>query len=106
MLYATRIGESYAIPTAPLIITPPAPDVFDKPVLVYPTSTNKAQAQVKIKAESDGTYKIYNATGQLFSTGVFSRGEQVVKVPATSGCCFVQTTTETGDVILTKIIVY
>ena len=106
VLYATRVGESYAIPTAPLIITPPAPDVFDKPVLVYPTSTNKAQAQVKIKAESDGTYKIYNATGQLYSTGLFSRGEQVVKVPATSGCCFVQTTTDTGDVILTKVIVY
>lgn len=106
VLYATRIGESYAIPTAPLEIKAPEPNVFDKPVLVAPTSTPKTQARVKLKAETDGTYKVYNATGQLFSTGNFTYGEQIIDVPATSGCCFVQTTTVDGDITTTKIIVY
>lgn len=106
VLYATRVGESYAIPTAPLEIAAPQPDVFDNPVLVYPTSTSKAQARVKLKAETNGTYKVYNATGQLFSNGNFTFGEQFIEVPATSGCCFVQTTTDEGNITTTKIIVY
>lgn len=106
VLYATRMGESYAIPTAPLEITAPAPNVFDNPVLVYPTATPKAQPRVKIKATTDGSYKVYNATGQLYSTGDFTSGEHVVNLPATSGCCFVQATTANGDITTTKVIVY
>lgn len=106
VLYATRVGESYAIPTAPLEIKAPEPNVFDKPVLVAPTSTPKTQARVKLKAETNGIYKVYNATGQLFSIGSFTYGEQIIDVPATSGCCFVQTTTVDGDITTTKIIVY
>lgn len=106
VLYATRVGESYAIPTAPLEITVPEPNVFDYPVLVYPTSTSKAQATVKLKAETDGTYNVYNPTGQLHSSGNFTRGTQTINVPATSGCCFVKTTTDNGEIMTTKIIVY
>ena len=106
ILYATRVGESYAIPTAPLEITAPQPNVFDKPVLVYPTSAPKAKARVNIKAETDGEYKVYSPTGQLFTTGQFTQGEQIVELPATSGCCFVQTITDNGEITTTKIIVY
>ena len=106
VLYATRVGESYAIPTAPLEIKAPEPNVFDNPVLVYPTSTSKAHATVKLKAETDGTYNVYTPTGQLYSTGNFTRGTQTINVPATAGCCFVKTTTDDGQITTTKIIVY
>ena len=106
VLYATRVGESYAIPTVPLEITAPAPDVFGHPVLVYPTSTPKTAPRVILKAESEGTYKVYNTTGQLYSSGTFTYGEQTIDVPATSGCCLLQTSTTEGNITTTKIIVY
>ena len=106
VLYATRVGESYAIPTGALTITTPAPAVFDNPVLVYPTSTSKNKPRVTLKATSDGSYKVYNATGQLYATGTFTTGEQNVDVPATSGCCLIQATTVDGEITTTKIIVY
>ena len=106
VLYATRVGESYAIPTGALTITTPAPSVFDNPVLVYPTSTPKNKPRVTLKATSEGSYKVYNATGQLYATGTFTTGEQNVDVPATSGCCLIQATTVDGEITTTKIIVY
>ena len=106
VLYATRIGESYTIPTAPLTITAPVPNVFPNPVLVYPTAVSKVKARVNIQSESDGTYKVYSSTGQLFSTGDFESGEHEVALPAVSGCCFIQATTNDGYSITQKILVY
>ena len=106
VLYATRLGENYNIPTAPLVITAPVPEVFTHPVLVYPNVVSKARARVNIQSESDGSYKVYSATGQLFSTGTFDSGEHSVAVPAVSGCCFIQATTEDGYTVTQKILVY
>ena len=106
VLYATRIGESYAIPTEPLTITRPVPDVFPNPVLVYPTSTPKAKHTVTLKAEQNGSYFVYSNTGQLYSTGTFESGEQQIDIPATSGCCLIRATTADGFILTEKIVVY
>ena len=106
VLQATRIGESYAIPTAPLVITKAVPDVFPNPVLVYPNSTTKAKHSVTLKAEQRGTYFVYSTTGQLFSTGTFETGEQLIDLPATSGCCLIRATTADGFILTEKIVIY
>ena len=106
VLHATRIGESYAIPTAPLVITKPVPDVFPNPVLVYPNATTKAKHSVTLKAAQNGTYFVYSTTGQLFSTGIFETGEQLIDLPATSGCCLIRATTADGFILTEKIIIY
>ena len=106
VLQATRIGESYAIPTAPLVITKAVPDVFPNPVLVYPNATTKAKHAVTLKAEQNGTYYVYSTTGQLFSTGIFETGEQLIDLPATSGCCLIRATTADGFILTEKIVIY
>ena len=106
VLYATRIGESYAIPTAPLVIQAAAPNVFATPVLVYPTTTTKNKPAVTLKAQESGSYKIYSSTGQLFNSGDFIAGEQPITVPAISGCCLIQATTDSGHTLTQKIMIY
>ena len=106
VLYATRRGESYAIPTAPLIIKAAAPNVFETPVLVYPTTATKNKPAVTLKAAESGTYKVYSTTGQLFNTGDFVAGEQSIILPATSGCCLIQATTDGGHTLTQKILIY
>ena len=106
VLYATRMGESYAIPTAPLTITAQLPSVFQNPVLVYPTTTSKLTPHVTLQAQSNGSYRVYSATGKLFSTGNFESGEQQIEIPATSGCCLIQAITEDGNILTQKILVY
>ena len=106
VLYATRIGESYAIPTAPLTITKAIPDVTQYPVLVYPTAASKMSPRVTIEAHNDGNYKVYDSTGKLFSTGSFESGETAVELPAVTGCCLIQATTEDGYRLTQKVIIY
>ena len=106
VLYATRVGESYAIPTAPLYITEPAPDVFPNPVLINPTSVPKHQPTVTIEAQSDGVYRVYSATGGLYRTEALKAGTQTVELPAVPGCCLIQVTTEDGYQLTQKIIIY
>lgn len=106
VLYATRIGESYAIPTAPLIIQAGGPTMFATPVLVYPSAITKHKPSVTLKSQENGIYKVYSSTGQLFNTGNFVAGEQNITMPPTPGCCLIQATTESGHSLTKKIMIY
>ena len=106
VLHATRIGESYSIPTMPLTIVVPQPDILPTPVLVYPTAVSKQKPSVTLKAEQGGKYKIYSATGDLYSMGEYQAGEQQLELQDVSGCCLIYTISQDGVVSTQKVVVY
>lgn len=106
VLYATRQGESYAIPTCPLTIQRAAPNVYIYPVLVYPTQVSRHAPVVTIEATEDGSYSLYSATGILVETQTFKAGTQQVTLPAQNGLWFLHTRTEDGQQETHKIMMY
>ena len=89
VLYATRQGEDYAIPTCPVIIE--AQDMYTQeyPVPVYPTRLSQADRNITILS-SDSEYYIYDMFGRLIAMGDCRDGEKtLVELPSISGSYFV-----------------
>lgn len=89
VLYATRQGEDYAIPTCPVIIE--AQDMYTQeyPVPVYPTRLSRADRNITILS-SDSEYYIYDMFGRLIAMGDCRDGEKtLVELPSISGSYFV-----------------
>ena len=89
VLYATRLGEDYAIPTCPVIIE--AQDLYEQehPIPVYPTKLSRANRNVTI-TPSNSRYWIYDMLGRNVASGVSGDGEKtVVELPSVSGSYFI-----------------
>lgn len=106
VLYATREGDSYAIPTCPLVIQPKPADTNPHPILVYPTQAPRYMPIVNLQSDVEGTYSIYSSTGILIETGIFRPGEQQLTLPAVNGLWLIRTQTENGQGETHKVVVY
>lgn len=106
VLYATRIGESYAIPTCPLTIIVPQEDIYSTPIMVYPTVTSKRRPAITHKAYTNGQYKIFSSTGHLAGVGEFESGETEIVLPYVEGCYIIQSATSDGRTYINKVVVY
>ena len=104
-MVATRVGESAAIPTCPLVITKPPFDAYTTPVLVQPTQAPRHMPDITIVAPQEGSFEVYSFTGTLIMSGSMETGETVVSLPAVSGVYFIRTTS--GKETLThKVLIY
>ncbi len=105
--YLTRSGEDYSIPTCPLIITEPNPDVYPDPVLnVEPTSAPVTSPRFVIRSQNDGHYSIYSIMGQTVGQGNFRKGESTVTLPAIIGHYIIYATQDDGTTKAQKVLVY
>ena len=105
VMKATRKGENYAIPTCPLEITQAAPNVYDNPIIVYPTQAPKQTPIVIIQAPEEGNYFIFSSTGMFISSGKFEQGETQVTLPSVCGIYLIRTT-QGKDVETHKVLLY
>lgn len=104
VMLAKRKGDSYSIPTCPLIIQRAPSPVNDTPILVYPNSTPRYAPNITIEAPQGGLFAIYSATGVLIYDGTLNEGLTQVRLPGISGIYFIRTTyndsTDTHKVLL------
>lgn len=105
VLYATRRGENYAIPTCPLTIEKSDPQNETTPIAISPIIVSRKDAKVKISSPYDATYHLYSQSGMLVQTGKLIMGEQTIDIPATAGCYLIHITTTTSQTESHKIIV-
>ena len=89
VMRVTRQGESYAIPTCPLVIEPMQPNVNEHPIMVYPTQAPRRMPMVTVQAPGDGAYEVYGTSGMRFSRGRLQAGETSVMLPAANGIYFI-----------------
>ena len=106
VMKATRVGESYAIPTCALEITEPKPNQNNNPILITPSSAPKRMASISIQSQDEGNYSIYSATGHLIQQGRFVEGTQTVTLPAVAGCYIIYAATEDGYSVNQKVLLY
>ena len=91
VMYATRKGESYAIPTCPLIIQRAPDPVYTNPILVYPTQVPHHAPHITIEAPQGGEFTIYSSTGIMIQSGKLSEGVNAVTLPGINGMYFIRT---------------
>ncbi len=90
IMKAMRAGENYFIPSCPLTIVDPNPDVYVNPIIVYPTQAPRHMPVVTIDALIQGEYELYSSTGKFISTGTFEEGETKVTLPLVCGIYFIR----------------
>jgi hypothetical protein len=90
VMWATRKGENYAIPTCPLPIVAPTM-VYDNPIIVTPNGAPRHAPKVTIVAPCDGIYEVFTSTGHQITSGNFSEGDTQVTLPMISGIYFIRT---------------
>lgn len=105
VLYATRDGENYAIPTCPLVIVRYTSDNTATPVVVSPTVAPRHAPVVTLSAPDAGTYSLYSVTGRLLRQGTFIQGDMELTLPAVEGYYLMQTTLSDGTKQTLKLLV-
>ena len=104
VMSATRRGESYAIPSCPLIISINLNTADDEPILVYPTKAPHRAPHITVEAPQGGEYEIYSSMGNRVSGATLSEGKNPITLPTNSGIYFIRTKNkdkaETHKVIL------
>ena len=105
VLYPTREGEDYAIPTCPVTVEH-YEDVYAYPILVYPTSVSGANTRVNVESENAGSYHLYDLYGHLLGQGRLEAGEMQLDLPALSGCYLLMLDDSFGNHFAQKIMVY
>lgn len=91
VLYATRSGEDYAIPTCPIVIEEQSIYEQAHPVPVYPTRLSRSNRNITIAAQNDEAhYYIYDSLGRSIAAGMCSAsGKTVLELPNVAGYYFV-----------------
>lgn len=104
--YLTRKGETYSIPTCPIeIIDNTQAIIGDNPIIVYPTTVNKAHPVLNVRASNDATYAIYNSYGHFISSGHLNQNDNIqVMLPVCSGV-YLFVTNDASAIYTTKILV-
>lgn len=91
VLYATRMGEDYAIPTCPIIIEQQDTYEHEHPVPVYPVRISRADRSITLfAADSNTRYHVYDILGRSLASGMCEQGDDtIVDMPTMSGSYFV-----------------
>ena len=90
VMWATRKGDTKAIPTCPLVIKSLSPNNVMSHVVVYPSMAPKHAPQVTLEATESGEYAIYSSMGTFIGSGTFESGAQQVVLPSNSGIYFIR----------------
>ena len=98
----TRLGDTYAVPSCPIVIYDKTPElVSEYPVLAHPTGV---RGQIRIVANVDGEFALYNMTGALIVSGSFKEGAQTyIQTHVAEGCYLLRLSTPTHGVLTKKI---
>lgn len=91
VMVATRKGESFSIPSCPLIIRQAPSAVYPDPILVYPTQAPHHAPNITIAAPQGGRFAIYSSTGMLIKSGDLNTGDTQVTLPGINGIYFIRT---------------
>lgn len=105
IMMAKRKGDSYAIPSCPLIIQRAPAPVNTTPILVYPTSVPKHAPMITVDAQQGGSYEVYSSTGMLVTDGKLANGQTQVQLPSVSGIYFIRTT-HNDEIQTHKVLLY
>lgn len=91
VLYATRMGEDYAIPTCPIIIEQQDTYEHEHPVPVYPVRISRADRNITLFAADENTcYHVYDILGRSLASGICEYGDNtIIDMPTMSGSYFV-----------------
>ena len=106
VLYATRIGDSYSIPTCPLTISLAGDDAYETPIMIYPNQAPRQKPSVTLKANKEGSYRIISSAGHVCEEGWFEDGEQTITLPYVQGCYIIRCTTKEGYSSVHKVMIY
>lgn len=106
VLYATRMGENYSIPTCPLTIQRPEISNTQYPTLLYPNRVSRHLPEVTLEAQENGMWYIYSSTGALTASGHFTEGTQTLTLPCVNNCYLVRMVTESGQINTQKVILF
>ena len=105
VMSAKRKGESYSIPTHPLIIQPLTNSLNEYPIIVYPTQVPRHTPIVTVEAPQAGTYEIFSSTGLMVSSGRLEEGQTQLTLPGSCGIYFIRAH-EGNEVSSHKVIIY
>ncbi len=95
---AMRRGESYYIPSCPIVIGP-LQTLTPHPVILSPTYVSRRAPFVSIIAESEGSYELYSTTGELLERGIFREGQTQLTLPYVMGLYILRTITSSAEPI-------
>ena len=104
----TREGESYSIPTCPIIIEDRSCyEQSEYPVLLTTTKKTKQNSRIGIDARDDGYYALYDTYGRLICKDSYREGDSFeLQIPDVSGCYILYLNTKTHGSKYEKIIKY
>ncbi len=105
VMVATRKGESFSIPTCPLVIHANSGNIYTNPILVYPTQAPHHAPHITIEAPEGGQYAIYSSTGTLITNGTLDAGATRVTLPGINGIYFIRTSVK-GETMTHKVMLY
>ena len=105
VMMATRKGESYAIPTCPLVIKRAPEPVYTYPIQVYPNQVPHHAPHITIESPDGGKYAIYSSTGLLIKDGQLGDGANPVTLPGINGMYFILTT-HGNESMTHKVLIY
>jgi len=74
-------------------------------VVIYPTIVNK-KANIHVSANETTTWKLIEATGNEYTHGTASPGDNLIAAPNTTGYYLMQVTTSDGSQYIERIIIY
>lgn len=109
VLCPTREGEDYSIPTCPIIITDKQNEqLYDAPILVYPSFISKNNTRVNIKVKRSGAYCAYDTRGTIVSIGecLLPNQDVEIELPTTVGMYLIVYKTDKEEIMTHKVIVY
>lgn len=100
-----REGYTQAIKSCPFIFQGQGTSSTEHPVVVYPTITPK-RSSIHIQSELSGKWNLFNPTGNKHTQGELLQGDNLIPVPASTGCYLLQVTLQNGESQLERIIIY
>lgn len=107
-VYLTREGESYSIPTCPIIIEDRSCyEQSEYPVLVSSTTLSEQNSRLYIKTNDDGYFALYDMYGRLIYEDSYRDGDNFeVQIPDVSGCYILYFNTKNNGSRYEKIVKY
>lgn len=107
-VYLTRKGETYSIPTCPIIIEDKSSDIQSEyPVLVDASAVSKQNAHMSVSAQDDGYYILYDLYGRQIDRGIYKNGDSFkVQIPNMVGCYILYLNTQEYGSKSFKIVMY
>mgnify|MGYP004503779105 CR=1 FL=1 len=108
VLYPTRIGEDYAIPTCPIVITDKNnEEQNDAPIFIYPSAVSSANARIKIQMNKGGAFYLYNTRGEIiYSENCSYEQNYEIILPSIAGVYLLTYRNSNEEIYTSKILVY